>query len=312
MPLCSNMAGVAKGIAGLGALFYIAYRVWKSLSNAEPIDVFPMLRPFAIGLCIMFFPTIVLGTINSVMSPVAKGCANLVDKQIVQMQSLEKEKDRLEKDAMMRDPSKAYLVSDEEFDRQLAELGILDAPEIMGMYISRTWYDLKQWFVNLFRSFLEMLFHAASLTIDTVRTFFLVVLSILGPLSFALSVFDGFQNTLSSWIARYIGVYLWLPVSDLFSAILTRIRILILNQDIAQLQDPTFIPDGMGTVYVIFMIIGIIGYFFVPTVASWIVQAGGGGAYNKGVNSAAMRGGSMVSGAAGATAGHVTGKLKGR
>lgn len=27
MPLCSNMAGVAKGVAGIGALFYVAYRV---------------------------------------------------------------------------------------------------------------------------------------------------------------------------------------------------------------------------------------------------------------------------------------------
>ena len=27
MPLCSNMTGVAKGIAGLGALFYVAVRV---------------------------------------------------------------------------------------------------------------------------------------------------------------------------------------------------------------------------------------------------------------------------------------------
>ena len=64
IPLCGNMIGVAKGLAGLGALFYVAYRVWQALSRAEPIDVFPLLRPFAIGLCIMFFPTIVLGTIN--------------------------------------------------------------------------------------------------------------------------------------------------------------------------------------------------------------------------------------------------------
>lgn len=27
MPLCANMAGVAKGVAGIGALFYVAYRV---------------------------------------------------------------------------------------------------------------------------------------------------------------------------------------------------------------------------------------------------------------------------------------------
>ncbi len=78
VPLCGDMAGVAKGIAGLGA-FYVAYRVWQSLARAEPIDVFPMLRPFAIGLCIMFFPTVVLGTINSIMSPVVQGTAKMLE-----------------------------------------------------------------------------------------------------------------------------------------------------------------------------------------------------------------------------------------
>ena len=34
MPLCSNMTGVAKGIAGLGALFYVAAKVWQSLARA--------------------------------------------------------------------------------------------------------------------------------------------------------------------------------------------------------------------------------------------------------------------------------------
>ncbi|MBT9912529.1 conjugative transposon protein TraJ, partial [Phocaeicola dorei] len=40
---------VAKGIAGLGALFYVAVRVWQSLARAEAIDVYPLLRPFAVG-----------------------------------------------------------------------------------------------------------------------------------------------------------------------------------------------------------------------------------------------------------------------
>lgn len=39
MPLCGDMAGVAQGIAGLGALFYVAYRIWRSLAAAEPINV---------------------------------------------------------------------------------------------------------------------------------------------------------------------------------------------------------------------------------------------------------------------------------
>ena len=73
MPLCTDMTGVAKGLAGLGALFYVAMRVWQSLARAEAIDVYPLLRPFALGLCILFFPTIVLGTMNSVLSPIVQG-----------------------------------------------------------------------------------------------------------------------------------------------------------------------------------------------------------------------------------------------
>ena len=90
------MAGVAKGIAGLGALFYVAYRVWQSLARAEPIDVFPMLRPFAIGLCIMFFPTVVLGTINSILSPVVQGTAKMLEAETLDMNRYREQKDKLE------------------------------------------------------------------------------------------------------------------------------------------------------------------------------------------------------------------------
>ena len=34
--LCQPMMTLATAIAALGALFYIAYRVWQSLSRAEP------------------------------------------------------------------------------------------------------------------------------------------------------------------------------------------------------------------------------------------------------------------------------------
>ena len=137
MPLCGDMAGVAKGIAGLGALFYVAYRVWQSLARAEPIDVFPMLRPFAIGLCIMFFPTVVLGTINSIMSPVVQGTAKMLEAETLDMNRYREQKDKLEYEAMMRNPETAYLVSNEEFDKQLEELGWSpgDMVTMAGMYI---------------------------------------------------------------------------------------------------------------------------------------------------------------------------------
>lgn len=41
LPLSADMAAVAKGVAGLGALFYVAIKVWQALSRAEPIDMYP-------------------------------------------------------------------------------------------------------------------------------------------------------------------------------------------------------------------------------------------------------------------------------
>ncbi len=311
IPLYSDMTGVAKGLAGFGALFYIASRVWQALSRAEPIDVYPLLRPFLIGLCIMFFPTLVLGTINNVLSPIVKGTHQIMEGQTFDMNEFQKQKDRLEYEAMLRNPETAYLVSNEEFDKQLDDLGWSpsDLVTMMGMYVERGMHNVKKSVKDALRELLEILFNSAALVIDTLRTFNLIVLSILGPISFALSVYDGFQATLTQWITRYISIYLWLPVSDLFSSILARIQVLMLTKDIEALSDPNFIPDGSNTVYIIFMIIGIVGYFTIPTVANWIIQAGGVTGMNRNISRAASVGGSLAGGVAGATAGNISGKL---
>lgn len=314
MPLCANMAGVAKGIAGLGALFYVAAKVCQSLSNAEPIDVYPLLRPFVIGFCIMFFPTFVLGTINSVMSPVVKGCNNMLETQTFDMNEYRKQKDKLEYEAMVRNPETAYLVSDEVFDKQIDELGwsAKDIATMGGMYMDRAAHDIKQSVRDWFRELLELLFQAAALVIDTIRTFFLIVLAILGPIAFAISVYDGFQATLTQWITRYISVYLWLPVSDLFSSILARIQVLMLQKDIQELSDPNFVPDNSNSVYIIFMIIGIIGYFTIPTVSNWIIQAGGMGNMSRNINNSANKAGSGAGAVVGAATGNAGGKIGGK
>ncbi|TZF84641.1 conjugative transposon protein TraJ [Pedobacter sp. BS3] len=311
LPLSADMATVAKGIAGLGALFYVALKVWQTLSRAEPIDVFPLLRPFAIGLCIMFFPTIVLGTINAVMSPVVKGTHAMLENQVLDLNKLQAQKDQLEREAMLRNPETAYLVSDEEFDKKLDELGWSpsDLATMSGMYLDRQAYKIEKAIKEWFRNLLEILFQASALVIDTIRTFFLIVLSILGPIAFAISVWDGFQSTLTQWLTRYISVYLWLPIADMFSSMLAKIQSLIIERDIDMLADPTYIPDTSNTVYIIFMIIGIVGYFTVPTVAGWVIQAGGAGNFMRNVNSTASKTGNIAGAGTGAVAGNIGGRL---
>src|SRR5690606_22543590 len=77
LPLCSKLISVGRGLAGFAALWYIASRVWRHLANAEPIDFYPLLRPFALGFCILAFPQ-VLGLINGVLRPSVAVIASMV------------------------------------------------------------------------------------------------------------------------------------------------------------------------------------------------------------------------------------------
>jgi len=142
--------------------------------------------------------------------------------------------------------------------------------------------SIKQWMSEV----LEVLYAAASLCINTIRTFFLIVLAILGPLVFGFAVFDGFQNTLTVWLARYVNIFLWLPIANIFGSILGKIQENMLKLDISQIdqQGDTFFSTT-DTAYLIFLVIGIVGYFSVPNIANYVVHAGGGNTILQKVNS---------------------------
>lgn len=285
--LSSSLIGVSRGLAGFGALFYIAARVWRHIAAAEPVDFYPLLRPFVLGFCILFFPS-VLSLVNGVMKPVVSGTANLAQGSQVAIQKLLEQKQKvIEQSSFWQ----MYVGATGEGDRdawyRYTHPG--EDPEDEGTFesvgndikfaMAKAYYNfsnsVKQWMAQV----LEILFQAAALCINTLRTFQLIVLAILGPLVFGLAVFDGFQRTLFSWAARYLNVFLWLPVANIFGAILGRIQQKMIEIDIAQIQQTgnTFF-SSQDAGYLVFLIIGIVGYFTVPSVAGFIIQAGGGGA----------------------------------
>lgn len=295
MPLCSQLIGVGQGLAGFAAMWYIASRVWGHLSRAEPIDFYPLFRPFVIGFCVLFFPTVVLGVINGVMKPTVTATAAMVegsDKAIAVL--LQKKEEAIKKTDVWQmyvgesgsgDRDKWYKYmhdnedpSDEGFFESIGN----DIKFAMSKASYNFRNSVKEWMSEVLR----VLFEAASLCIDTLRTFQLIVLAILGPLVFGIAVFDGFQHTLTVWIARYINIFLWLPVANIFGSIIGKIQEKMLELDISQVQDygDTFF-SRTDMAYLVFMIIGIIGYFTVPSVANYIVHAGGGGALGQKVTS---------------------------
>ncbi|MNQ69426.1 hypothetical protein D3C85_840210 [compost metagenome] len=326
MPLCNNLLGVGQGIAGFATIWYIGSRVWRHIANAEPIDFYPLFRPFVIGFCIMIFPS-VLYLINGVMKPTVTATAAMVEGSNRAIDLLLQKKEEAIKttnawqmyigESGNGNQDRWYKYTHDNANPE--EEGMLDGVgNDIKFAMSKASYNFRNSVKEWMSEVLRVLFEAASLCIDTLRTFQLVVLSVLGPLVFGIAVFDGFQHTLMVWLARYINIYLWLPVANIFGSIIGKIQEKMLELDISQVTnygDTFFSRTDMA--YLIFMIIGIVGYFTVPSVANYIVHAGGGGALGQKVTNIfggtassvvnrTTQGGGMVLDAMGNTAGKMS------
>jgi conjugative transposon TraJ protein len=288
LPLCSQLIGVGRGIAGFAATWYIASRVWGHIARAEPVDFYPLFRPFVIGFAVIIFPS-VIALINGVMQPTVSATGAMVSNSSKAITVLLKQKENAIKQTTVwqmyvgetgsgdRDRWYKYTHPDDptgDNEGWIASIGN-DIKFAMAKASYNFRNSIKEWLSEV----LHILYMAAALCINTIRTFYLIVLAILGPLAFGIAVFDGFGHTLTVWIARYINVFLWLPVANIFGSIIGKVQEKMIAMDIQEINasGDTFFSSA-DTAYLIFLIIGIIGYFTVPSVANYIVHAGGGNA----------------------------------
>jgi conjugative transposon TraJ protein len=270
LPLCQGMIGVSRGIAGFAALFYIASKIWKHQAAAEPIDVYPLLRPFILGFCIVVFPS-VMGLINGILQPVVTATQGMVNNANAAIERLTAnhppaDDEDNEPGNPNSEPDKWYQYSHPD-NNNVTQNNATISDSYSG-------WGIKNWARKFIAEVLNVLFQAAALCIDTIRTFKLIVLAIIGPLCFGLSIFDGFQHTLKQWLARYVNVFMWLPIANIFGAIIGKIQEnMIIAANSGNLGGNSF--GNTNTAYLIFLLIGIVGYFTVPSIANYVMNVGG-------------------------------------
>jgi len=283
IPLAGRLIGVAQAIAGFAALWYIAVRVWKHIARAEPIDFFPLLRPFGLGLAIMFFLPLV-NLMNGILRPTVVATRALSgDSQKAIFLHINQEEE-----ALKAPPPVGFSSSEGGNGEYEQPDGTSDgsgfSTELRSAF---SFLSIKSIFKTIMTGLVNLLYEAVALCISTIRTFYLIILIILGPIVLGLSVFDGFQHTLPNWFARYINIYLWLPVANIFGGITSKIleNMMTLDQDFFS-----------STAYIIFMIISVVGYTTVPNIASHIVHVGGRDTLLHKVNALARGAGKSVAG----------------
>jgi conjugative transposon TraJ protein len=194
---------VGQGIAGFAATWFIGSRVWGHIARAEPIDFYPLLRPFAIGFCVLAFPA-VIAVINGMMKPVVTATDGMVqnsDRAIARLLKAKEEAVRKTDVWQMyvgdngsgdRDKWYRYTHPDGASEGMFQSIGN-DIKFAMAKASYNFRNSIKEWMSEV----LQVLYQAAGLCINSIRTFYLIVLAILGPLVFGLSVFDPFRHTLN-------------------------------------------------------------------------------------------------------------------
>ena len=312
LPLCGKLIDAARGIAGFAALWYIASRVWRQIANAEPIDFYPLLRPFALGMAVMLFP-MVIALINGVLQPVVSATAGMVKDSNNAIALLLKQKEDAIKNSSTYqmyvgddgngDRDKWYKYTHPDDPDQSKEGAISGIGNDIKFWMDKQSYNFKNSIKQWMSEVLQVFYAAAALCINTLRTFFLIVLAILGPLVFGISVFDGFQHSLTQWLTRYINIFLWLPIANIFGSIIGKVQEQMIKLDINQIHSAgdTFFSQT-DTAYLIFLCIGIVGYFSVPAVANYVVHALGGNGLMYRVNSIVQSATTSVVGAGGQAA----------
>ena len=265
------LVDMARAIGGIAAFFYISKRIYEELIADNPISLLPLLRPFAFVLVLSFWGVFV----NLLMVP-TKGLSSLSEaiyadkKHIVAQRLKEKQNAILAVDLPI-------FYENEEKEAALWDKGInllLTSYNIMTGRAIRN--QINFYMMDAIRQVLESVFEAIVYLIAFLRTIFCVLLVIFGPLVFALSIFDGFQDNYLQWIARFINVNLYLPIALLILSLVQEVLIYVLEWEITAINSMLiYQPQLFYVSNLIVPICGIVGLSMVPKIASWIVQASG-------------------------------------
>lgn len=259
-----NLGAVASAIAAIGAGLFIGMRVLGHFARAESIDVFPLLRPFAIGFLVLNF-TMVTDFLDTMMKPVVDVTQNMVDIQVTRIQQLEQLRQQKIQEKMAK--------LDKDSDQELSNWSI-------GNYLSLLVEKQRLYMNEGFHTFLKNLFYAfflaARLVILTTRAFFLIVLTVIGPLAFAIAIFSGFQDSHLMWIARYVQISLWFPMANILGTIVSYLQGKVITLQYLELTNN--VPDEAQSgelIYLVFMIIATLCYFTIPTISGYIISSSG-------------------------------------
>lgn len=344
----AGSALVGKAIGGLGALMYLGYMGWQMAAGDREWEITPMLKPILIGFTLVYwsgFVSMIQAPFEAIAEP---GIAIFSD---IESEVNDLRVDRFKKQQQLLD-AVIKLKAEEDAKQEVIENTTEDADD--------SWFDIsegldkliqpiKEWSIRMefqMQKLVAELIEFVCLSILRICVYLIFfiqkiwayILIILGPIAVGMALIPGFENSLYSWVSKFININLYTFVAYTIINIgqqliasgytmeIERYDTLLSNGTITNLDALMVYVSNSGMIYnqlftcVAYVVTGI-GVLMTPTIADSIVSAGGAGSMTKMKNAAgkiassaktailaAKTGGASV--AASAAAGSASGRVK--
>ena len=117
-----------------------------------------------------------------------------------------------------------------------------------------------------------------------VSCIYLVILGLLGPLVFAISMIPNFQSSMWQWLARYIQISLWTPIVYIVQFANMKLTDACASTYLGTVSSVTNIPL---LTFIVLNLIAIVAMFSVPSIAGWVIQSTGANNVQRGLSQGA-------------------------
>lgn len=287
---------VARIIAGLGLLVSTYFTFFQIMGGSDEGVKKYLTKFLVIFLGIVYYPTLLL-VINYPLDLITETARNMTARDIERIEEVKQlqlnqtgltsfevnAEDEAEFNAMF--PSSDVESDEASFFQKMVTGAANIANDMIGTAVTA-----------LFSVIAEL----AIIILNIIRGFFLIVLSIFGVFVIALSAFPTLEGSFTQWLTKYINVYLWLAIGFILQSVLVKVQLL---SSVKVLNDPTNVANATSQWNLLISVCTIIGFFAIPTLSGWMVNAATNNVGNKMSQSAKQAHGQMIKSASSAASG---------
>ena len=281
----------AQALAAIFMLLYFGVESFKMMSGDKKLEIIPLLRPFALGLVLMFwipfinlisYPGELLTAQSKAMFTnqidevelLSRNRYALIDSVAVELLHTSLEVERAENEVKDK---KWY-----DFSIDFSAIG----DKIAGLYVYVV-AKVKMIMFNIIEFIVVTCWQVCTYFVFFLQIIFTGILVILGPLAFAFSVLPAFRDAYIQWIARFVSVSLYSCIAYIVLSISLVVMQYGIEREIEILEyalrnEAAFVmyvgmTSGGVNSFLLTALLGAFAMLTIPFVSTWIVSTTGVG-----------------------------------